>query len=216
MSESKKHTNHVVEEPSPETRGHPTTPEGAAQPEEGTSSAAASAPQDAQDVQGADEVEVLREELQKAQAELAKTQEKARELNDKYLRARADLENYRRRMSKELERARESGLDSAVVAVLPVYDDLGRALEAAGKDPAKIIPGIEAVREGLKRNLEALGIKEVGEQGEAFNPDFHEALTSLEPDDEALAGTIAEVFQVGFVKEERLVRPARVAVYQGE
>lgn len=161
------------------------------------------------------EVEILRAELSKMQAENIEVKAQADELNNKYLRARADLENYRRRAAQDMERAREAGLDSAVLTVLTVYDDLGRALTAADEtDPGKIIPGVEAVQSGLKRNLEALGIREVGQKGEPFDHDLHEALSAIPTDDERLAGTIAEVFQVGFAKDERLVRPARVVVYQ--
>jgi molecular chaperone GrpE len=160
------------------------------------------------------EVDILRMEILNVQGQLGEAQKQAADYKDKYLRARAELENYRRRAAQDNERAREAGVDSAIFAVLPAYDDLGRALQAASDDPAKIIPGVETVREGLKRNLEALGIKEVGKQGERFDPDFHEALSSFPAEDRALAGTIAEVFQVGFTKGERLVRPARVVVYQ--
>jgi len=154
------------------------------------------------------EADVLRGELEKAQAEAA-------DFKNRFLRARADLENYRRRAAGDVQRARESGLDSAVLPLLSVYDDLGRALTVSGDDPAQLIPGIEAVREGLKRNLGALGIEEFGAKGEPFNPDLHEALTAVPTHDEAAANTIAEVVQTGFVKAERLVRPARVVVFQG-
>jgi molecular chaperone GrpE len=162
-----------------------------------------------------DEVDILRAELARMQDSLGEAERQRDEFKDRYLRARAELENYRRRVQGDLERAREAGVDSAVLAVLPVYDDLGRALQAATDDPSRIISGVESVREGLKRNLEALGIKEVGKRGEVFDPDFHEALSSFPAEDEALAGTVAEVYQVGFTKDDRLVRPARVVVYQG-
>ncbi len=154
------------------------------------------------------EVEVLRAELEQAQLEAA-------DFKNRFLRARADLENYRRRAAGDVTRARESGLDSAILPLLAVYDDLGRALGFSSGDPAQLIPGLEAVREGLKRNVEALGITEIGLKGEPFNPDLHEALTAVPTQDESTANTIAEVVQTGFVKGERLVRPARVVVFQG-
>lgn len=164
---------------------------------------------DADEAQQAElsEADVLRGELEKARAE-------ATDFRDRFLRARADLENYRRRAAGEVQRARESGLDSAILPLLSVYDDLGRALGVSTDDPAKLIPGIQGVREGLKRNFESLGMAEVGTKGEPFNPDLHEALTAIPTPDEAAANTIAEVVQVGFTKDERLVRPARVVVYQ--
>jgi molecular chaperone GrpE len=162
------------------------------------------------DDDGVDEasLSVLRAELERAHAETA-------DFNNRFVRARADLENYRRRAAQDAARAREAGLDSAIITVLSVYDDLGRALSVPSDDPSQLIPGLQAVREGLKRNLESLGISEIGSKGELFNPDLHEALTAIATEDQTAANTIAEVVQTGFVKEERLVRPARVVVFQG-
>ena len=170
------------------------------------------------------EIEILRNELDQAHAELSTLKEQqaelevakkqAQEMKDKFLRARADLENYRRRAAKDVERARDSGADSVILAVVPVYDDLGRALDAGVKDPSSLIPGIEAVRAGLERNLEALGIKKVGETGEPFDPTYHEALSSIPSPDDDHKGKIAQVFQAGFAKDERLIRPAQVVVYR--
>ena len=175
--------------------------------------AEAAVPEDAMSG-AAEEVALLRESLQKLEHELSQAQQERESWREKYLRARADLDNYRRRSSQEVSRAKEAGLDSAMLPVLRVYDDLARALEAAKQDPSSIVPGVEAVRDGLKRNLESLGIKEVGAQGDTFDPDFHEALSSMATEDAARSGTIARVFEPGFVKGDRLVRPARVAVYQ--
>ncbi len=169
------------------------------------------------------EVEILRGELTRVQrdvAELRREADDARkevgELKDRYLRARADLENLRRRAAADLERSREAGLDSAVHSVLTVYDDLGRALRAAesASDPTSIVPGVRAVKDALERNLDALDLRPVGEVGEAFDPDLHDALSTVPPAGGTHAGTIAEVIQVGFRRGERLVRPARVVVYQ--
>jgi molecular chaperone GrpE len=172
------------------------------------------------------EIDILRAELDRAHAELATLkanpagletlQAENKTLKDKFLRARADLENYRRRAAQDVERARNSGADGIVLAVLPVYDDLGRALEAATADPSTLIPGIEAVRSSLKRNLTAQGIEATGDVGEKFDPTYHEALTSMPAPEDELKGTIAQVFQAGFVKDERLIRPAQVVVYQDD
>ena len=167
------------------------------------------------DTEMASDVEVLRSELMQAHENLSQAQEEVADFKNRFLRARADLENYRRRSAQDVARARESGLDSAVITVLSTYDDLERALRVGSDDPSKLIPNLNAVQESLKRNLEALGIKEVGAQGDAFNPDLHEALTAIPTQDERLVNTIAEVVQIGFIKDERLVRPARVVVYQG-
>jgi molecular chaperone GrpE len=170
------------------------------------------------------EIEILRNELDQAHAELSTLKEQqveleaakqqAQEMKDKFLRARAELENYRRRAAQDVQRARDSGADSVILAVVPVYDDLGRALDAGVKDPSTLIPGLEAVRAGLERNLEAIGIKKVGETDEPFDPTYHEALSSIPSPDDEHKGNIAQVFQVGFSKDERLIRPAQVVVYR--
>lgn len=154
------------------------------------------------------EVEVLQGELERAHAETA-------DFRDRFLRARADLKNYRRRAAQDVLRARDAGLESAVLPLLAVYDDLSRALGVGADDPAQLVPGIQAVRDGLQRNLGALGFTEIGVKGEPFNPDLHEALTAIPAGDENAADTIAEVVQTGFTKDDRLVRPARVVVFQG-
>ena len=161
------------------------------------------------------ELEILRSELATLQVALEAAGDELVELKDRYLRARADLENYRRRALQDVERAREAGLDSAILPVLTVFDDLGRALAVADEeDPGKILPGVQSVLTALERNLDTLGIQRLGEVGDPFDPDLHEALTAVPTDDEERKGTIAEVFQAGFKRGDRLVRPARVLVFQ--
>ena len=156
----------------------------------------------------------MRGELARAERELDEARTEAAEFRDRWLRARADLENVRRRGAGEVERAREAGLDSAVLPVLSTYDDLRRALQAAeDADPATLVPGIKAVLESLERSLAALDIERVGEVGDAFDPDVHEALTAMPTDDANRKGTIAQVYEAGFTRGDRLVRPARVVVY---
>ena len=162
-----------------------------------------------------DEQNVLAQILEGFQKELETMKAQADDYRDKFMRAQADLQTYRRRVQGDIDRARDAGLESALLPVMTVYDDLGRALMMS-TDPEKLIPGIQSVREGLERNLDMLGIKKIGEKGEAFNPELHEALTMVPVPEDTEAGTIAEVFAVGFMKGEKLVRPAKVVVYQGE
>jgi molecular chaperone GrpE len=159
------------------------------------------------------EVEILRSELGAASERLAALEAEHQACLDKMLRARADLENTRRRHAQEVERAREAGMDAAILPVLGVFDDLGRALQAAEVgDPSSILPGVRSVRESLERSLEGIGVQRVGDVGEPFDPDRHEALAVVPAGDGRAPGAIAEVFEAGFVRGERLVRPARVVV----
>jgi len=161
-------------------------------------------------------VDILRGEMSRLQQQLEEARSEAGDFRDRYLRSRAELENFRRRAADDLERAREAGLDSAVLTVLTVFDDLGRALQAAEAtdDPASIVPGVRAVKTSLERNLETLDIRPIGRPGETFDPNQHEALTAVPTTEGAEPGTIADVFQAGFKRGERLVRPARVVVFK--
>ncbi len=160
------------------------------------------------------EVDILRSELEKAQESLANVTADLEDYKKKHLRALAEAQTARRRVEQEIALAKEQGASSIILAVLPVYDDLRRALEAASEDSSKIIPGVEQVRETLKRNLENLGIKEVGLVGETFDPNYHEALTTMPTDDAEKKGTIAQIFESGFTKDDRVVRVARVLVFE--
>ncbi len=161
------------------------------------------------------EVDILRSELSAASERLTALEAEHQACLDKMLRARADLENTRRRHAQEVERAREAGVDAALLPVLGVFDDLGRALQAAETgDPSSILPGVRSVRESLERSLEGIGVQRVGDVGDTFDPDRHEALAVVPAGAGREPGAIAEVFEAGFVRGERLVRPARVVVVQ--
>ena len=162
-----------------------------------------------------EEVDVLRGELRKLREALDAAQAEAAEAQDRALRARADLENLRRRSHADLERAHGAGLDAAIGPVLTVHDDVERAI-AAGRqgEPGAILPGVEAVLAGLVRQLEGLGLTRTGAVGEPFDAERHEALTAVPTSEPEQAGTIQSVFSVGFLQGDRLVRPARVVVYQ--
>ncbi|MEN2983227.1 MAG: nucleotide exchange factor GrpE [Thermus sp.] len=149
----------------------------------------------------AQETLALEERLKAAEEEL-------KGLKDRYLRLLADFDNYRKRMEEELRSREREGVLKALRALLPVLDDLERALDFAHANPESILQGVRAVREGFFRILAGLGVEEVPGEGEAFDPRWHEAIGLLpgEP------GKVARVFQRGFRLGEALVRPARVAV----
>ncbi len=162
------------------------------------------------------EVDILRSELAALGEKLAAASAESGAANERYLRSRAEFDTYRRRMVDELSMAREAGLDSALLPVLTVFDDLGRALQAAevAADSSSIVPGIRAVHENLLRSLEVLGVRQVGHVGEPFDPQLHEAVAALPPTSRDQAGTIRDVHRAGFAKGERVIRPATVTVYQ--
>jgi molecular chaperone GrpE len=139
---------------------------------------------------------------------------------DEYLelakRTQADFENFRKRMAAEVQAAGVRGKGQLAQEVVPVLDDLERAIQAAGLDPEGdsedglahgVLLVFRSLREGLKRN----GIEAVDPKGEKFDPNQHEALSTV-PVEGADPGTVVEVLQKGYRLNEQLIRPARVVV----
>jgi molecular chaperone GrpE len=139
---------------------------------------------------------------------------------DEYLdlakRTKADFENFRKRMSVEVQAAAGRGKAEVVRDVLPVLDDLERAIQAAGLDPEGdsddgLAHGVLLVFRSLRETLTRNGVEPVDPKGERFDPNLHEAL-SKQPADGAEAGTVIETLQKGYRLGEQLIRPARVVV----
>jgi molecular chaperone GrpE len=141
-----------------------------------------------------------------AQAEIAR-------LRDSWLRAAADLENFRKRSGKELEDARKSARDGLLKTLLPVFDNLERALQSAQRstDVGAVNAGLAMVQRQFIEVLSTEGIARVATVGEPFDPNVHEAIQQVESSDHAPGTVLAEV-QPGYVHGERLVRPASVVV----
>jgi len=160
------------------------------------------------------EADILRDELNAMRGESERLSAELAEAKERLLRSRAEFDTLRRRLAGEIELATEAGANSVVLPVLKVFDDLERALGAAAatNDPATIVPGVRAVRDGLLRDLQSIGITSQGEVGELFDPELHEALTVVPPTAEVGEGHIAQVYETGFSRSGRLIRPAKVVV----
>ena len=129
-----------------------------------------------------------------------------------YLRAVAELENFRKRMSRELEVARQFGIERFAAEVLPVADSLGLALElAATADPATLTEGHRATVRQLQKAFASAGITELDPAGQPFDPQLHEAMTTW-PSADQPPNTVLQVVQKGYLLNGRLLRPARVIV----
>ena len=144
----------------------------------------------------------------------------AEQKRDEYLelakRAQADFENYRKRMGAEVLAASGRGKGEVVNAVVPVLDDLERALQAAGLDPEgdsedALAHGVLLVFRSLRDALERNGVERLDPTGEKFDPTQHEAL-SAKAVDGVESGVVVETMQKGYRVGEHLVRPARVVV----
>jgi molecular chaperone GrpE len=133
---------------------------------------------------------------------------------DEYLalaqRVQADFDNYRKRAVRDQERLAAHAHERLVRELLPVLDDLERALEAAEQhEEAKLVEGVQLVEQALRAALAKEGLVEI-ETGGAFDPHVHEAL--LTQPSEAESGAVVEVVQRGYRLGDRVVRPARVIV----
>jgi molecular chaperone GrpE len=139
---------------------------------------------------------------------------------DEYLelakRTKADFENYRKRMASEVQAAVARGRSELLRDVVPVLDDLERAIQAAGLDPEGdsedgLAHGVLLVFRSLRDSLSRNGVEAVDPKGEKFDPTVHEALSTVAADG-VEPGTVVEVMQKGYRLGEQLVRPARVVV----
>ena len=159
----------------------------------------------------ADEAQTNNAELEERLAEVER--ERDEYLND-LKRVAADFENYRKRVARDQEGLVARAHERLVKELLPVLDDLERALEAAAQhEEAKLEEGVRLVHRELLEALAREGLVEV-ETGGQFDPHVHEALLSQPSEQED--GSVIEVLQKGYRLGDRVLRPARVVVSQGE
>jgi molecular chaperone GrpE len=146
---------------------------------------------------------------------LAAAEAKAQENWDRYLRAAAEIENVRKRATRDVENARRYALEGFSRELLPVKDSLEMGIQAGDTaDTASLLEGKAATLKLLASTLQRFGIEEVDPLGEPFDPQFHEAMT-LQPAPDAEPGTVLAVVQKGYVLNGRLLRPAMVVVAAG-
>jgi len=146
----------------------------------------------------------------------------AAESRDKMLRTLAEMENLRKRTSREVADARIYGITGFARDVLDIADNLQRALDAvpadtrAAADPGlkALIEGVELTERSLLNALEKNGVKKFDPSGEKFDPNFQQAMYEV-PDASVPAGTVAQVVQAGYMIGERVLRPALVSVSKG-
>ena len=137
-------------------------------------------------------------------------EEKYNELHDSYLRLAADYDNFRKRTVKEKEASYGNGKADAVAKLLPVYDNLERALNQPTEDAA-YKKGVEMTMNELVKIFTSLGVEIFGNVGDAFDPNLHNAVMHVD-NEELGENVIAQVFQKGFKIGEKIVRFAMVQV----
>lgn len=143
------------------------------------------------------------------------------DFKDKYLRAHAEMENLRRRTEREKEDTAKYAVTKLARDLLGVGDNFQRALAAvpagaADADPAlkSLVDGVSMTEKEFRTVLERHGVKAIEAKGQPFNPHLHQAVMEV-PKDDVPAGTVVQVFQQGYVIEDRTLRPAMVAVSAG-
>ena len=142
--------------------------------------------------------------------ELETLKQNLSEQEDKFLRLAAEYDNYRKRSQKEKESTYADAKSDTVLAFLPVYDNLERALKQDTADEA-YKKGVEMTMTQLKEVLTKLGLEEIPALGQPFDPNLHNAVMHVE-DDSVGENTIVEVFQAGFKAGDKVVRFAMVKV----
>jgi molecular chaperone GrpE len=154
--------------------------------------------------------EVVEEDLDELSAALAERDE----YKDLALRAKADFENYRKRADKRVAETRTVAIAGVLRELLPVVDNLDRAVEATGGSGGgdAFADGVRLVHADLHAVLDRLGLTPIDPTGEQFDPNFHEAISQAPATPEQAAGTVIDVVQKGFQLGEIVVRPARVVV----
>ena len=165
----------------------------------------------------ADESEKAEETAEEAEKDpLEAANEQIAELKDKYLRSVAEFDNYRKRTMKEKAELIVNGAEKAVSAILPVMDDMERALATAEKTE-----DVEALKEGMKlifqkfeKCLKGLGVNKIDTKDADFDTDFHEAVAMVPGMGDDKKGKVLDCVQTGYTLNDKVIRHAKVAVGQ--
>ncbi len=163
--------------------------------------------QDAQDESEAGEIVRL-------QARVAELEASSGELQESVLREKAEIENQRRRLHRDLEQARRFANEKLLSELLPVYDGLESGLAVESGDLASMREGLNLTLKALLKVAENHGMAQVDPIGQPLDPERHHAVSIVEAPDKA-PGTVVSVLQKGYVLNDRLLRPALVAVAKG-
>lgn len=144
--------------------------------------------------------------------QLIAKEKEARENWDRFVRERADLENYRKRVNREKEELLNYGNKSLIEEILPVIDNLERALTHASEDGlGALVEGIRMTHGMLLAALKKFNVTPIEAAGTPFDSAFHQAMAQV-PTDQQPANTVVEEYQKGYMLKERLLRPAMVTV----
>jgi len=153
-------------------------------------------------------------ELEKLKQALEQKVREAAEAQDKYLRAAADFENYRKRMQRDLAEFRKFANEQMAMELLTVVDHLGLAIKHAadaGESSPGLLQGVEMVYKQFRDTLEKFEVKPFTAEGEPFDPARHNAMMQVVSDD-VPENTVVQVFQDGYLYHDKVIRHAKVSV----
>lgn len=149
------------------------------------------------------------------EAQLADAEQQLAVLKEQWLRERAEMENQRKRMARDLEQARRFANERVLSDLLPVIDSLQAGLGVADADAARLREGMELTLKQLLKATGDHGLEMLDPAGQAFDPEHHQAMSMVEAPG-AAPGSVVQVYQKGFVLNGRLLRPAMVVVAKSE
>lgn len=153
---------------------------------------------------------------EKLAKELDETKQSLEDYKDKYLRLSAEFDNYRKRTLKEKAELIKNGGEKAITAILPILDDMERALQNMQKaeDVQAVYEGIDLIYQKFIKNLNQEGLTKMEPVGEAFDTDFHEAIALVPTPEEEKKGKVLDCVQTGYKLNDKVIRHAKVVVAQ--
>ena len=176
---------------------------------------------DAQATEDQDDQEVTvvkegTEEPQEEEDEISNLKSEISNLQDKYLRSVAEFDNYRKRTTKEKAELILNGGSNAIKAILPVLDDMERAIENGAKteEPQVLREGMELIYQKFQKALEGLGVKQIETEDADFDVDVHEAVAMVPGMGDDKKGKVIDCLQRGYKLNDKVLRHAKVAVGQ--
>ena len=146
--------------------------------------------------------------------QLEAAKKEVEQYKDKYLRAVAEFDNYRKRTLKEKAELLLNGSEKAVCAFLPILDDFERAIADKTEDVNAIKEGVQIIFNKFNKTLESLGVRKIETEGKDFDVDFHEAVAMVPGMGDDKKGKVIDCVQTGYQLNDKVIRHAKVAVGQ--
>ena len=159
--------------------------------------------------------DIITETIQADEVEICEPEEDGKneldELNDKYLRMLAEFDNFRKRTAREKASMYDDGVVDAVTSILPVIDNLRRALDSDPNQDGSLYKGVDMILKQLMKTLGGMGIEEIAAQGQPFDPNYHFAVAHTQ-DSEYSENTVTEELQKGYRYKDKVLRHSMVKV----